>query len=154
MDIGLETRIVQLLLRAAQRRRLVPYGTFHSVFPPTMPLARRYAVLEAAAASICDARLADYAALLCTDSGLPGPDFYARFKRVHPERYYGALGADRNRALKLVEKQKFAHDERTEVYRHARAEGCTAAHAAGTGHEHLLTGLDRTHASYPEQGHP
>lgn len=119
---------MQLLLRAARRRRLVPYGTFHAMFPPTMPLARRYAVLEAVASSICDSKLADYAALLCTASGLPGPDFYARFKRMHPERYYATLGADRNRALKLSERQKFAHEERYEVFRHASTAASVTAH--------------------------
>jgi hypothetical protein len=126
MEIELEARITQLLLRAARRKRLIPYGTFHTIFPPTIQLARRYAALEAAAASICDLKLADYAALLCTDSGLPGPDFYARFKRAHPERYYAALGADRNRALKLAEKQRFAREERDEVYRHASEVACVA----------------------------
>ena len=44
-------------------------------------------VFMKATSSICDPQLADYGALLCTDSGLPGPDFYARFKRVHAQRY-------------------------------------------------------------------
>lgn len=121
MDIELEARIAQLLLRAARRRKLVPYGSFHAVFPPNLPLNKRYTVLEKVTSSICDLQLADYGALLCTDSGLPGPDFYARFKRVHGERYYAVLGADRTRKLKLVEKQRFAREAREQVYRHARA---------------------------------
>jgi hypothetical protein len=121
MDIELEARIAQLLLRAARRRKLVPYGSFHAIFPPNLPLNRRYTALEKATSSICDPRLADYGALLSTDSGLPGPDFYARFKRVHAERYYAVLGADRTRKLKLVEKQQFAREAREQVYRHARA---------------------------------
>jgi hypothetical protein len=52
---------------------------------------------------------------------LPGPDFYARFKRMHAERYYAVLGADRTRKLKLVEKQQFAREAREQVYQHARA---------------------------------
>jgi hypothetical protein len=121
MDIEFEARIAQLLLRAARRRKLVPYGSFHAIFPPNLPLNRRYTALEKATSSICDPRLADYGALLSTDSGLPGPDFYARFKRVHAERYYAVLGADRTRKLKLVEKQQFAREAREQVYRHARA---------------------------------
>ena len=121
MDIELEARIAQLLLRAARRGKLVPYGSFHAIFPPTLPLNRRYAALEKATSSICDPQLADYGALLCTDSGLPGPDFYARFKRVHAQRYYAVLGADRTRKLKLIEKQQFAREAREQVYRHARA---------------------------------
>jgi hypothetical protein len=124
MDIEIETRITQLLVRAARRRRLVPYATFHAIFPPTIALARRYAMLEAVASAICNLKLADYAALLCTASGLPGPDFYSRFKRVQPERYYAVLGADRNRALKLAEKRRFASEVRDEVYRHASAASC------------------------------
>jgi hypothetical protein len=121
MDIELEARIAQLLLRAARRRKLVPYGSFHAIFSPDLPLNRRYTALEKATSSICDLQLADYGALLCTDSGLPGPDFYARFKRMHAERYYAVLGADRTRKLKLVEKQQFAREAREQVYQHARA---------------------------------
>ena len=121
MEIDFEARIAQLLQRAARHRKLVPYGAFHAIFPPSLSLNRRYAALEHTAASLCDLQLADYASLLCTDSGLPGPDFYARFKRLHAERYYAVLGADRNRKLRLVEKQRFAREAREQVYRHARA---------------------------------
>lgn len=127
MEIETEARITHLLLWAARRRKLVPYGTFHAIFAPNITLARRYAALEAAASSICDLRTADYAALLCADSGLPGPDFYARFKRVNPERYYAVLGADRHRGLKLVEKQRFAREVRHQVYRHASTTGRDAS---------------------------
>ena len=127
MEIETEARITQLLVWAARRRKLIPYRTFHAIFAPNIALARRYAVLEAAASSICDLKTADYAALLCADSGLPGPDFYARFKRVNPERYYAALGADRHRGLKLVEKQRFAREVRNQVYRHASAAGRDAS---------------------------
>jgi hypothetical protein len=123
IEIETEARITQLLLWAARRRKLIPYGTFHAIFAPSIALARRYALLEAVASSICDIKTADYAALLCADSGLPGPDFYARFKRVNSERYYAALGADRQRGLKLVEKQRFAREVRDQVYRHASAAG-------------------------------
>ena len=121
MEIAFEARIAQLLLRAARHRKLVPYGAFHAIFPPNLSLNRRYAALEHTAASLCDLQLADYASLLCTDSGLPGPDFYARFRRLHAERYYAVLGADRNRKLRLVEKQRFAREAREQVYGHARA---------------------------------
>jgi hypothetical protein len=120
MDIELEARIAQLLVRAARRRKLVPYGSFHAIFPPDLPLVKRYKALEKATSSICEPQLADYGALLCTDSGLPGPDFYARFKRLHAERYYAVVGADRSRKLKLVEKQRFAREAREEVFRHVR----------------------------------
>jgi hypothetical protein len=121
MEIDFDTRIAQLLQRAARHRKLVPYGAFHAIFLPDFPLNQRYAALERTAAFICDLQLADYASLLCTDSGLPGPDFYARFKRLHAERYYDVLGLDRNRKLRLVEKQRFAREAREQVYRHARA---------------------------------
>jgi hypothetical protein len=126
METEFEARLTQLLLRAARHRKLVPYGAFHAIFPPDFSLNRRYAVLEHTAASLCDLRLADYASLLCTDSGLPGPDFYARFKGLHAERYYAVLGADRTRKLKLVEKQRFAHEAREQVFQHAQTLGCAA----------------------------
>lgn len=91
MEIETEARIIQLLWLAARRRKLIPYHAFHAIFTPGIALARRYAALETAASSICDLKTADYAALLCAASGLPGPEFYARFKRVNPERYYAAL---------------------------------------------------------------
>ena len=53
MDIELEARIAQLLLRAARRRKLVPYGSFHAIFPPSLPLNRRYTALEKVTSSIC-----------------------------------------------------------------------------------------------------
>lgn len=83
-----------------------------------MTLSRRYAILERVAASICEPRVADYMSLLCTDSGLPGPDFYVRFRRLHADRYYAALGVDRTRALKLNEKRLFAQEAREQVYCH------------------------------------
>ena len=119
MEIETEARIAELLWWAARRRKLIPYHAFHAIFTPSIPLARRYAALETAASSICNPKTADYAALLCAASGLPGPEFYARFKRMNPERYYAVLGADRHRALKRAEKQRFAREVRDAVYRHA-----------------------------------
>jgi hypothetical protein len=121
MEVELEARIEHLLVQAAKRKKLIPYGTFHALFPAAMALGRRYATLEKVASSLCNLRDADYASLLCTDSGLPGPDFYARFRRLHADRYYATLGVDRNRHLRLAEKQQFAREAREQVYRHYRA---------------------------------
>ncbi|WP_146242673.1 hypothetical protein [Paraburkholderia silvatlantica] len=96
----------------------MPYSAFHAQFAGDVPLRVRYARLEAAAAALCEPREADYASLLSTDSGLPGPDFYTRFKRLHTERYYATLGADRHRMLRLAEKRQFAKEERERVYAH------------------------------------
>ena len=106
--------------RAASRRSLVPYGAFHALFAGDVPLRKRYDKLEAAAAALCEPREADYASLLATDSGLPGPDFYTRFRRLHAERYYATLGADRHRMLRLAEKRQLASEERERVYAHYR----------------------------------
>jgi hypothetical protein len=116
----LDEKVERLLRRAASRRGLIPYGAFHALFAPTVPLRERYEKLEAAAAALCEPRVADYASLLATASGLPGPDFYTRFRRVHPERYYATLGADRHRMLKLAEKRQLASEERERVYEHYR----------------------------------
>jgi hypothetical protein len=86
-----------------------------------MALNKRYATLEKVASSLCNLGDADYASLLSTDSGVPGPDFYDRFRRLHADRYYAALGVDRNRHLRLAEKQQFAREAREQVYRHYRA---------------------------------
>lgn len=115
-DIG--TKIERLLRRAASRRALVPYNAFHALFAAAVPLRERYDRLEAVAAALCEPREADYVALLATDSGLPGPDFFVRFKRLHAERYYAVLGADRHRALRLAEKRQLASESRERVYAH------------------------------------
>jgi hypothetical protein len=121
MNKELDEKVGRLLRRAASRRGLVSYGAFHALFPQTVPLRERYEKLETAAAALCEPRLADYASLLATDSGLPGPDFYTRFRRLHAERYYATLGADRHRMLKLAEKRQFASEERERVYDHYRS---------------------------------
>ncbi|MEM5398991.1 hypothetical protein [Paraburkholderia unamae] len=118
MNQELDEKVGRLLRRAASRRSLVPYGAFHALFAGDVPLRVRYEKLEAAAAALCEPREADYASLLSTDSGLPGPDFYTRFKRLHTERYYETLGADRHRMLRLAEKRQLANEERERVYAH------------------------------------
>lgn len=121
MHKAIEEKVGRLLQRAASRRGLVSYGVFHALFAQSVPLHERYEKLEAAAAALCEPRLADYASLLATASGLPGPDFYLRFRRLHAERYYAALGIDRHRMLKLAEKRQFASEERERVYDHYRS---------------------------------
>ncbi|HKT99282.1 MAG TPA: hypothetical protein VJS30_22575 [Paraburkholderia sp.] len=120
MNQELDEKVGRLLRRAASRRGLVAYGAFHALFAQSVPLHERYEKLEAAAAVLCEPRVADYASLLATASGLPGPDFYLRFRRLHAERYYATLGADRHRMLKLAEKRQFASEERERVYDHYR----------------------------------
>ena len=117
----LDEKVGRLLRRAASRRGLVPYGAFHALFAQSVPLCERYEMLEAAAAALCEPRVADYASLLATASGLPGPDFYSRFRRLHAERYYATLGVDRHRMLKLAEKRQLASEERERVYDHYRS---------------------------------
>ncbi|MFC5428872.1 hypothetical protein ACFPTO_08680 [Paraburkholderia denitrificans] len=120
MNTELDLKVERLLRRAASRRGVVSYGAFHALFAQDVPLRERYALLEAAATALCEPRVADYASLLATDSGLPGPEFYVRFKRLHTERYYATLGADRHRMLRLVEKRALAREERERVYDHYR----------------------------------
>jgi hypothetical protein len=148
MKTELDSKVERLLRRAASRRGLVPYGTFHALFAQGVALSVRYATLEAVAATLCEPREADYASLLATDSGLPGPDFYVRLRRLHAERYYATLGADRHRMLRLAEKRQLASEERARVYEHFRrsaavaesvAESASEAPAyAGAGHTHAV----------------
>jgi hypothetical protein len=121
MNKELDEKVGHLLRRAASRRGLVSYGAFHALFAQSVPLHTRYEKLEAAAAALCAPCVADYASLLATASGLPGPDFYLRFRRLHAERYYAMLGADRHRMLKLVEKRQLASEARERVYDHYRS---------------------------------
>ncbi|QGZ64054.1 hypothetical protein [Paraburkholderia acidisoli] len=132
MNIDIEAKVIRLLQRAAGRRSLVPYHAFHALFAGAVPLRERYEKLEAAAAALCDPGDADYVALLATDSGLPGPDFFTRFRRFHGERYYALLGADRHRTLRLAEKRELANEARERVYaHHARNVGDPAAEPDG-----------------------
>ncbi|HTR06165.1 MAG TPA: hypothetical protein VMJ11_05795 [Paraburkholderia sp.] len=130
-ETEIDEKVSRLLRRAASRRSLVPYGAFHALFAGDVPLRERYEKLEAAAAALCEPREADYASLLATDSGLPGPDFYVRFRRLHAERYYATLGADRHRMLRLAEKRQLASEERERVYAHYRR--CVAEAACENG---------------------
>lgn len=131
MNIDIDAKVVRLLRRAAGRRAIVPYHAFHALFAGTVPLRERYGKLEAAAAALCDPGEVDYVALLATDSGLPGPDFFTRFKRFQSERYYAMLGADRHRTLRLAEKRLLADEARERVYvHHARGAGDPPAELA------------------------
>ena len=122
MKQDIEAVIVNMLLRAARRKQLIPYDTFHTTFAPATPLKVRYATLERAAASICRPDVADYGCLLSTASGLPGHDFFERFGRTHIARLNAIRGADSRRHLKLSEKRLFAREARRDVYRHYREE--------------------------------
>jgi len=132
MSNEIDLKLERLLRRAASRRGLVSYSALHALFAPEVSLLARYATLEAVAAALCDPSVADYASLLATDSGLPGPDFYARLKRLHSEYYYAVLGIDRHRKLRLAEKRRFASEARERVYEHYRQQ---LAERAGEGRE-------------------
>lgn len=87
MDEQLTARLTGLLLHAARSRHVLPYTRFHAIFPRTMALTHRYALLDAVLEHLPGGHDADYGALLSRDNGLPGPEFFRRFKRHHLAEY-------------------------------------------------------------------
>ena len=68
---------------------VLPYVKFHAMFERTVPLTERYRVLEAAVRTLADVSAVDYGVLLACDNGLPGPDFFQRFRRNRMRRICG-----------------------------------------------------------------
>ncbi|QIN63372.1 hypothetical protein SBC1_34110 [Caballeronia sp. SBC1] len=66
--------VIRALERAALQSTVLPYKRFHVLFERTVPLTRRYEVLDAALRELNDGPDIDYGVLLACDNGLPGPD--------------------------------------------------------------------------------
>ncbi|HWT39514.1 MAG TPA: hypothetical protein VN289_24740 [Paraburkholderia sp.] len=86
-------RIVAALVRAAEHERLVPYQQFHALFNAGDPLTARYEALEQAVVSLCENSAPDYGVLLALCSGLPGDDFFRRFRKYRYDDFVAAMGA-------------------------------------------------------------
>ena len=73
--------VIRALERAALQSTVLPYKRFHVLFERTVPLTRRYEVLDAALRELNDGPDIDYGVLLACDNGLPGPDFFRRYQK-------------------------------------------------------------------------
>ncbi|WP_256702284.1 hypothetical protein [Burkholderia sp. SRS-W-2-2016] len=110
--------IAAMLLRAARRRKLVRYTELHALFGRTEPLQSRYRALDEAARLLSDCATLDYGCLMSLDNGLPGDDFFNRFRRARPREYEKIMGfASAGRSP--IKKRLIADAERARVFEHA-----------------------------------
>ncbi|MEZ2354608.1 hypothetical protein [Caballeronia sp. RCC_10] len=112
------SRLVSMLLAAATSRRLVSYRLLHDVFDPKFPLADRYEVLERAAATICDLSMVDYGVLMALDNGLPGDDFFWRYKRYRRDQYEAVMGYC-SAGRSVIKRRAIVVPERQRVFEHS-----------------------------------
>jgi hypothetical protein len=118
MNIDRTRNIAAMLLRAARRRKLVTYQELHALFGPGEPLDSRYRALEDAARSLSDCAALDYGCLMRLDNGLPGDDFFNRFRRGRRGEYEKVMGfASAGRST--TKKRLLAEAERERVFEHA-----------------------------------
>lgn len=127
MDSNLVERLALALRRAACKRTVLPYQRLHAMLPAQMPVSMRYDVLEAAAKQLEDLEVCDYGVLLALDCGMPGADFFLRFKRRRFSDYVLALGDPRYTRPTRKKKTALVAAERIRVYQHAAS--CAVAHS-------------------------
>lgn len=122
--------IATMLLRAARRKRLVTYQELHALFSRDEPLHSRYRALEDAARSLSDCASLDYGCLMSLDNGLPGDDFFNRFRHGRPHEYEKVMGFG-SAGRSTTKKRLIADAERRRVFEHA-SQMSPGANAKGT----------------------
>ncbi|CDY77773.1 hypothetical protein BGLT_06578 [Caballeronia glathei] len=120
MDATITERIIRVLARAAANEGMLPYVRFHAMFERTVPLTERYRALEAAVRSLGDVASVDYGVLLACDNGLPGIEFFQRFRKYRAAEYAAVVGAWPVSQPTMKQKRAIASMERARVYEHAR----------------------------------
>lgn len=123
--LDLTLRVARALQRVANNRRVLPYAKFHALFEGPVPLCKRYQALESAVGVLGDLTEIDYGALLACDNGLPGPDFFQRFRRYRLDDFVAIMGDPRFCSQSRKLQRVLADRERERVYAHV------AAHATG-----------------------
>jgi hypothetical protein len=122
-EIGMDSNplalVIQALERAALQSSVLPYKRFHVLFQRTVPLTRRYEVLDAALRSLNDVPDIDYGVLLACDNGLPGPEFFRRYQKHCWDKYVAVLGDPRFKSATLKGKRELVAAERERVHQHA-----------------------------------
>lgn len=112
-------QIASALRRAAEQHRLLPYKHFHSLFDPRDPVSQRLVALEKAVMSLDEQKCLDYGALLASDSGLPGDEFFSRFRRNRYDEYFAVMGPG-TCGKSITKRRRIAMAERERVFAHAR----------------------------------
>ncbi|EDZ99280.1 hypothetical protein BH160DRAFT_5400 [Burkholderia sp. H160] len=110
--------IAAILMHAARRKRLVTYQELHALFSQDEPLQSRYRALEDAARSLSDCASLDYGCLMSLDNGLPGDDFFNRFRHGRPREYEEVMGFG-SAGRSTTKKRLIADAERRRVFEHA-----------------------------------
>jgi hypothetical protein len=133
MNDDLTAQLIDMLLTTAKHRGVLSYSRFHALFPRTTMLVTRNAILDDALRSICDEPEADYSVLLARDNGLPGPDFFRRYRVNRRIEYTELVGDPRYHNATAKQQRIIVATERARVYAHAaklvRAGVQHAAHA-------------------------
>ena len=118
MDHGKVKEVADMLQQAARRRTVVSYQRFHSMFPMKHDIESRYRVLEEAARALSDPALLDHGCLMALANGLPGDEFFLRFKRLRPAEYAALMGfASPGRSKN--KRRQIAEAERARIYERA-----------------------------------
>lgn len=118
MDAKLTARLIDLLVTTAKNRSILPYSRFHSLFSSTTSLVARNATLAEALRSICRDYDADYGVLLARDNGLPGSDFFRRYRANRRAEYTEIVGDPRYHNATVKQQRLIVATERTRVYEH------------------------------------
>ncbi|CAD6515765.1 hypothetical protein [Paraburkholderia metrosideri] len=119
MDATLTARLIDTLVRTARNRSVLPYSRFHALFPSNTPLTARNAILDEALRTICHEQDGDYGVLLARDNGLPGPDFFRRYRVNRRTEYTGLVGDPRYHNATMKQQRLIVTAERDRVYEHA-----------------------------------
>jgi hypothetical protein len=119
MDAEVILCVRRSLQRVALNRGVLPYAKFHAMFARSVPLVQRYQALEVAISAISEVSHIDYGVLLACDSGLPGPDFFKRFRKHRFDDYVAFLGDPRFCRQSRKQQRVLIESERRRVYAHA-----------------------------------
>jgi hypothetical protein len=119
MDQNQMRLVIRALERAALQGTVLPYQRFHVLFPRTVPLTRRYEVLDAALQELNDGPDIDYGVLLACANGLPGPEFFRRYQKHRWDKYVAVMGDPRFKSATLKGKRELVAAERASVHSHA-----------------------------------
>lgn len=119
MDPNLTARLIDILLLTAKNRSVLPYSRFHALFPITMTLTARHAMLDEALRHLGNEHEVDYGVLFARDNGLPGPDFFRRYRANRRIEYAALVGDPRYRNATFKQQRLIVATERARVYEHA-----------------------------------
>jgi hypothetical protein len=120
MPMEIVQEVVCLLQNAADHHKLVTYTRFHSLFEKDIPVRERYHVLERAVAALAQPQIVDYGALLALHNGLPGDEFFARFKGCRRSEYESVMGFGTT-GRSVTRRRVLVTTERARVFDHAQA---------------------------------